>query len=182
MMTTTNDGLGIKEVTTGEATQISMVENVPEGGKVIAEIAKSLPMRRPKKDKQAMAPVRMSPRNPLRSKLSMAKKGKVATINTDEEEEDLQALNIAKEEDEGMDEDIPPTCSATKMPAYVPSQKGKTKVLKGLDETKSSLQTLLLPDGIVFERTHLGHVPTMKFEDWDLADSGKFPHLGMEIS
>ena len=68
-------------------------------------------------------------------------------------------------------------CSATKIPAYVPPRKGKTKVLKDLDETKRSLQTLLLPNGIVFEGTHLRRMPTMKFEYWDLADCEKFPHL-----
>lgn len=64
-----------------------------------------------------------------------------------------------------MEEDIQPIRSTTKLPAYVPPQKGKTKVPKDLDETKSSLQIPLLSDGIVFEGTHLGHVPTMKFED-----------------
>jgi len=53
-------------------------------------------------------------------------------------------------------------------------------VPKYLDATKSSLQTPLLPDGIVFEGSHLGHVPTMKFEDWDLADIEKFPQLEIE--
>ena len=48
---------------------------------------------------------------------------------------------------------------------------------KDLDETKSLLQTTLLPDGLVFEGPHLSHVPTMKFEDWDLANHEKFPHL-----
>ena len=31
--------------------------------------------------------------------------------------------------------------------------------------------------GIVFEGMHLGRVPTMKFEYWDLADHENFPHL-----
>lgn len=64
-----------------------------------------------------------------------------------------------------MEEDIQPIHSVTKLPTYVPPSKGKTKVLKYLDETKSSLQTPLLPDGIVFEGMHLGRVATMKFED-----------------
>jgi hypothetical protein len=42
------------------------------------------------------------------------------TIETDEEEEDLQDLIITEEEDEGMEEDTQPTHSATKLPAYVP--------------------------------------------------------------
>jgi len=44
---------------------------------------------------------------------------------------------------------------------------------------KSALQTPLLPDGITFEGLLLGCVPTLKFEDWDLANSEKFPHLKM---
>jgi len=67
-----------------------------------------------------------------------------------------------------------------KFPEYVPPWKGKTKIPKDLDATKSTLQTLLLPDGIVFEGLHLGFIPTMKFEDWDLVDSKMFPHLEME--
>ena len=48
---------------------------------------------------------------------------------------------------------------------------------KDLDETKSSLQTLLLPNNIMFEGTHLGCMPSLKLEDWDLANHEKFPHL-----
>lgn len=48
---------------------------------------------------------------------------------------------------------------------------------KDLDETKRSLQTPLLLDGIMFGGTHLGHVSSMKFEDRDLVDHEKFPHL-----
>lgn len=88
MMKTTKDGLGIEEVTTGEAAQTPMVEDVPEGG-VVIEIPKSLQTPRPKKDKQEMGLVCVFPRNTLRSKLSMVEKGKVVTIETDEEEEDL---------------------------------------------------------------------------------------------
>lgn len=51
----------------------------------------------------------------------------------------------------------------TRLPAYVPPHKGKTKVPKDIDERKSSLQTLLLPDDIVFEGLHLGQVPMLKF-------------------
>jgi len=50
-------------------------------------------------------------------------------------------------------------------------------VPKDLDETKSFLQTPLLPDDIMFEGMHLGRVLTMKFEDWDLTGHKKFPHL-----
>ena len=67
-----------------------------------------------------MALVRVSPRNPLRNKVSMEEKGKDVTIDTDEEEEDLQALIIVEEEDEGIEEDIQPTHSMTKLPTYIP--------------------------------------------------------------
>jgi len=66
------------------------------------------------------------------------------------------------------------------LPEYVPPWKGKTKIPKDLDATKSALQTPLLPNGIIFEGSHLGCVPTMKFEDWYLTDSEKFPHLETE--
>jgi len=76
-----------------------------------------------------------------------------------------------------MEVDTQPRHSAEKIPTYVPPWKGKATVPKDLDENKSLLQTLLLPDGLKFEGTHVGHVPTMKFEDWDLPDCEKFPHL-----
>ena len=54
---------------------------------------------------------------------------------------------------------------------------GKAKVPKDLDDTKSSLQIMLLPDNIMFEGMNLGWVPSLKFEDLDLADHEKFSHL-----
>lgn len=150
-----------------------MVQDVLEGIEVMTEIFKSPRMPRPKKDKQAMEPVHMSSRNPRHSKLSMEEKGKVVTIETEEEEEDLQTLIATAEEEEDMEKYIQPFCSTTKLPVYVPQLKGKTKILKDL----GALQTPLFPNGIVFKGSHLGHVPAMKFEDWDLADSEKFPHL-----
>ncbi len=70
--------------------------------------------------------------------------------------------------------------AATKLPEYVPPRKGKAKVPKDLDVAKSALQTLLLPDGIMFEGSTLGRIHTMKFEYWDLMDSENFPHLETE--
>ena len=55
----------------------------------VTEIPKSPRTPRPKKDKQTIGPIRMSPRNPQHNKLSMEEKGKAVTIKTDEEEEDL---------------------------------------------------------------------------------------------
>ena len=48
---------------------------------------------------------------------------------------------------------------------------------KDIDESKISLQTPLLPDDIIFEGVHLGRVRGLKFEDLDLEDHEKFPHL-----
>jgi len=50
-------------------------------------------------------------------------------------------------------------------------------VPKDIDESNNSMQTPLLLDNIVFEGVHLGRVPMLKFEYWDLADHEKFPHL-----
>lgn len=68
----------------------------------------------------------------------------------------------------------------TKLLEYVPLCKGEAKVQKEIDESKSSQQTPLLPDDIAFEGPHLGWVPVLNFEDWDLADHEKFPHLATE--
>jgi len=45
---------------------------------------------------------------------------------------------------------------------------------------KSALQTPLLLDDIRFDSPPLGWVSNIKFEDWDLADSEKFPQLAAE--
>lgn len=76
-----------------------------------------------------------------------------------------------------MEEDTQPMHHTTKFPTYIPPRKGKAKVPKDLDENKCSLQTLLLPDNIMFECTHLGRVLSLKFKYWDLAEHEKFPHL-----
>ena len=65
----------------------------------------------------------------------------------------------------------------TKLLRYIPLRKGKTKVPKDIDESKVALDTPLLLDEIVFERPHLGRVPLLNLEDWDLADHEKFLHL-----
>ena len=144
-MTDTKDGLGIEEGTTGEATQTPMVQDAPEGAGVVTEILKSPWTLWLKKSKQAMGLVRMSPRNLWHNKLSMEEKAKAVTIETDEEEEDLQTLITTAKEEEDVEEDIQLLRSTAKRPAYVPPRIGKTKVPKDLDATKSSLQTPLLP-------------------------------------
>ena len=119
-MTTTKNGLGIEEVTTSEATQAIVVEDVPKGVGVMAKIPKSSRTPRLKKDKHAMAHVHLSQRNPLCSKLSMEEKGKAVMLEKDEEKEYLEALIIAVKEDEGMEADTQPRHSMTKLPGNVP--------------------------------------------------------------
>lgn len=77
-----------------------MVQDVPKGIQVVPETLKSPWTLRPKTDKQAAGPVCMSPRNLQFGKLSMEEKGKAITIESDEEEEDIQALIVEVEEEE----------------------------------------------------------------------------------
>jgi len=67
--------------------------------------------------------------------------------------------------------------AAAKLPEYVPPWKGKAKVCKDMDTVKSTLETPLFPDGILFDGLALGYIPMIKFQDWDLMDSEKFQHL-----
>lgn len=92
----------------------------------------------------------------LCTKMPMEEKGEAITIESDEEEEDLEDLIIIEDDDEGMEEETQLVDPPTKFLAYVPLRKAKAKVPKDLDETKSSLQTPLLPKNITFEGTHLG--------------------------
>ena len=110
----------ITEMTTEEATQALTMGDAPEGIGIVAEILKSLCIPRPKKNKQAMVPICVSPWNPLHTKLSMEEKGKVVIIETSEEAEDLEDLIIAEDEDEGMEEETQPTHPLIKLLAYVP--------------------------------------------------------------
>ena len=91
--------------------------------------------------------------------------GEAISIEADEEEGDLEDLIIKEDEDEGMEGETKPAHPLTKLPAYIPPQKGKTKMPKYLDKSKSSLETLLLPDNIIFEGTNLGQFSSLKFED-----------------
>lgn len=110
--------------------------DAPEGTEIVAKIQKSLRTPRVKKDKQVMVPLCVSSWNPLRTKLLMEEKGKVVTIETDEEEEDLEDIIIKEDEDKGMEEETEPAQPPTKLLAYVLPWKGKAKVPKDLEETK----------------------------------------------
>jgi len=124
-----------------------------------------------------MIPVHVSPRNPQRTKLTLQEIGKAINMEADEEESEEI---LVEEEDVEMEVETQGVDPITQLPEHVPPYKGKAKVPKDIDEIKSSLQTSLLPDDIVFEGPHLGRVPVLKFEYWDLADHEKFPHLATE--
>lgn len=176
-MATSKEAREIVEMTAKEAAQALTIEDAPEGAEIVVEIPKSPRTLRPNKDKQPMIPMHVSTQNPLRTRLMMEEKGKEINLETDEEGEDLEDLIIEEDEDEGMEVETEAAHPLTKLPAYVPPRKGKAKVPKDLDESKSSLQTPLLPNDIIFEGMHLGQVPNLKFEYWDLTDHEKFPHL-----
>lgn len=59
----------------------------------------------------------------------------------------------------------------------MPPSKGKAKVPANLDEVDTVIVTPSLPKAVPVENSVVGCVVTMKFEDWDLADIVKFPHL-----
>jgi len=123
------------EMTTEEAAQVMTIGDSPESVRIVAEIPKSPHTLRPKKDKQPMVLVCMSPRNPLRTKLTMEEKGKVVNVEINEEEKDLEEILVEEEENEetkGMD-------LLTRLSAYAPLWKGKERVPKDLYESKSSL-------------------------------------------
>lgn len=152
-----------------------IIQEEPGEAENAPEIPRSSRMLRPKKDKQTMGPARVSPQNPRFSKLLMAEKGKVVTLETEEEEEDLQALIAQIEAQDDEMENISQVPSTIMLPPYIPPWKGKAEIPKNLEAMKSVLQTPLLLDKIRFEDTLMGWVPSIKFEYWDLADNEKFP-------
>lgn len=143
------------------AQEIVVVESL-ESARAIVEVPKFPRTPRPKKDKKTMIPVRVSPRNPQRTKLTLQEKGKAINLEADEEESEEILVD---EEDVEMGVETQGADPITRLLEYVPPLKGKAKVLKDIDERKSSLQTPLLPDDIVFEGPHLGRVPILKFGD-----------------
>lgn len=129
------------------------------------------------KDPQVVGPVRVSLQNPRFNKLSMEENGKTVTIESDDEEEDPPTYVEEMEPEEEIEEDIQPMRAPTKWPKYVPPRKGRVKVPKDLDVVQSKLITMSLPKGVPLKGMEFGSIPTMKFEDWDLVDTKRFPHL-----
>ena len=72
----------------------------PRECRVIVEVPKSPRAPRPKKDKQAMISVRISPRNPQRTKLTLQEKGKAINLEADKEEYEK---SLVDEEDVEME-------------------------------------------------------------------------------
>ena len=119
-MIDTKEDLGFEEGNTGNAASTHMVHDVPKDTGITSKILKSPWTPRPKKYNKTIRPVHMSPRNLQFSNLSMEEKGKVVTIETDEEQEELRYLIVEVEEEEDMEADIQPMHSAAKLPEYVP--------------------------------------------------------------
>lgn len=162
-MVVSKEAREITEMTAEEVVQALTVEYALEGVGIVAEIPKSPRTLRPKKDKQLMILVHVSPQNLLRTRLTMEENGKAVDLETNKEEEDIEDLIIEEDKDEGLEIETEISHPPTKFPSYVPLWKGKAKVPKDLDESKSSLQTPLLPNDIIFEGTHLGRVLNLKF-------------------
>lgn len=80
---------------------------------------------------------------------------------------------VVEMEDVGVEGSDP----ISKLLEYIPPCRGKVKAPKDIYESKVTLYIPLLPEKIVFEGPHLGHVPFLKLEDWDLVDIEHFPHL-----
>lgn len=118
--------------------------------------------------------------SPQFNKLSIVENGKAITMELEEDEEDLQALITLIEAQDEEEEHVPQVSSTIILPPYISPWKGTPKIPKDLEATKSTLQTPLLPDEIRFDGLPLGRIQNIKFEDWDLADSEKFPQLAKE--
>jgi len=103
----------------------------------------------------------------------MEEKGETITIESDEEEEG--SPTYVKEMD--LDRE---TIQPVRCPKYFPPSKGKAKVPTNLDDVDNILITLSLPKRVPVESMVTGHISTMKFEDWDLADIEKFPIWRLE--
>lgn len=73
-------------------------------------------------------------------------------------------------------EDIDPI---SRLPAYMPPQKSTSKVTKGPNAVKYNVFTLLLPEDIPIEGELLAWIPSLKMEDWDLNDHGKYPQFDL---
>jgi len=146
------------------------VQKEPDEADVAPEVPKSPRTPQPQKDKKTMGLVKISPRF---NKLSVVEKGKAITIEPEEDDEFLQALIT---QIDAQDEDEEGVFQIPSRPPYISLCTRTTKLPKDLDTTKNTLLTPLILDEIRFDGLPLGRVPSIKFKDWDLADSEKFPN------
>ena len=68
----------------------------------------------------------------------MVEKGKAVTLERKEEDEDLKALIAQIEVQDDEAKNVSKVPSAKKLPPYNPPWKGKDKILKDLEATKSA--------------------------------------------
>ena len=105
----------------------------------------------------------------------MKEKGKAITIESDEEEEGPPTYVEEIEPNKEGEENI----QLVRWTKYVPPSKGKANVPTNLDDVDNILITPSLPKEVPLKGMVTGRILTMKFVDWDLADTDKFPHLAI---
>lgn len=103
----------------------------------------------------------------------MEEREKIVIIESEEEDKDppMHVKEVVPEED---------PIRLVWRPKYAPPSKGKAKLLANLDEVNSIIIAQSLPKVVLVENSVIGYVVTMKFEDWDLVDIVKFPHLATD--
>jgi len=124
-----------------------------------------------KQKKPQPIPMRSSPRKNL---VEVWQKGRMDKAKKLYETMDLDAEELC----DGVEElDIDKGNPITKILAYIPLWKGKTKVTKDPDLGKFTISMPLLLEEVVFEGALLACILVLKLEYWDLADDKKFPHF-----
>ena len=123
-MAALEEAMDTRVMTTEEAAQAMTEVEALESVGIVAEIPKSPRTLRPKKDKQPMVLVSVSPRNPLRTRLTMEEKGKTINSKVGEEEEFKEIL-VEEEEDIEMEVETQGADPLTKFTTYVPQGESK---------------------------------------------------------
>lgn len=91
-------------------------------------------------------------------------------------------VNLEEEEYQDIEElDAEEAKLISRLPEYIPPQKGRTKVTKDPDSRKFIVSTPLFLEHVEFEGTTLVHIPVLKMEDWDLENHDRFSHLATNM-
>lgn len=106
------EAMDIEVMTTKDAAEKIVVVEAPESVGVIVVVPQSPRTLRLKKDKYAMISVRVSPRNPQRTKLTLQEKGNAINLEADEEEPEEILL-----EEENLQMEVE-TQGGTLLPSY----------------------------------------------------------------